>query len=414
MSVLPNSKDSALRQRAANVIPGGMYGHQSIGRLPDGYPQFFSRADGCRLWDADGNELIDYMCAYGPNLLGYHHAQVEDAAARQQALGDALTGPSEVMVTYAERLVDTISHADWAMFTKNGADSTSSCIQIARAYTGKNKILIAEGSYHGANFWSTPRPSGVPDDDRKHLIRYQYNDIASLDAAVAEAGDDFAGIFATAYKHDAFVANESVDPAFARHCRKLADRHDAVLMVDDVRAGFRMAHNGSWSSVGVEPDLSSWGKVLANGHPISAHLGNTRMREAAESIFITGSYWFAAVPMAAGLAVLDVLEEKDVVSHVTQMGEMLRSGLAEQAQRYGFDLVQSGPAQMPQVLFANDPDRVLGDAWCLECLKRGVYFHPWHNMFLSLAHQPDDIERTLDAADSAFKALQSLRSPTQG
>ena len=117
MSVHPNSKDSALRQRAANVIPGGMYGHQSIGRLPDGYPQFFSRADGCRLWDADGNELIDYMCAYGPNLLGYHHAQVEDAAARQQALGDALTGPSEVMVTYAERLVDTISHADWAMFT---------------------------------------------------------------------------------------------------------------------------------------------------------------------------------------------------------------------------------------------------------------------------------------------------------
>jgi glutamate-1-semialdehyde 2,1-aminomutase len=403
-----------LRERAAQVIPGGMYGHQSTGRLPKGYPQFFSRAEGCRLWDCDGNELIDYMCAYGPNLLGYHHRQVEEAAARQQAFGDALTGPSEVMVDYAERLVATVGHADWAMFTKNGADSTSSCIQIARAYTGRNKILVAEGSYHGANFWSTPRPSGVPEDDRRHLIRYRYNDIASLDAAVAEAGDDFAGIFATAYRHDAFVANEAVDPAFARHCRALADRHDAVLMVDDVRAGFRMARDCSWSTVGVEPDLSSWGKVLANGHPISAHLGNERMREAAAGIFITGSYWFAAVPMAAGLAVLDVMEETDVVGHVTEMGVMLRSGLAEQAERHGFDLIQSGPPQMPQILFADDPERALGDAWCLECLERGVYFHPWHNMFLSLAHTEDDIARTLEATDAAFRALQSRRSPTQG
>ena len=414
MSVLPNSQDAVLRQRASGVIPGGMYGHQSTGRLPEGYPQFFSRAEGCRLWDADGNELIDYMCAYGPNLLGYHHPAVDEAAARQQALGDALTGPSEVMVDYAERLVGTVGHADWVMFTKNGADSTSSCIQIARVYTGRNKILVAEGSYHGANFWSTPRPTGVPQEDRKHLIHYRYNDIASLDQAVATAGDDLAGIFATAYKHDAFVANEAVDPAFARHCRMVADRHDAVLMVDDVRAGFRMARDCSWSTVGVEPDLSSWGKVLANGQPISAHLGNQRMREASESIFITGSYWFAAVPMAAGLAVLDVLEQEDVVGHVTKMGEMLRSGLDDQAKRYGFDLVQSGPVQMPQILFANDPERALGDAWCLECLKRGVYFHPWHNMFLSLAHKPEDIALTLEATDGAFQTLQSMRSPTQG
>lgn len=400
-----NSRDTELRQRARRVIPGGMYGHQSVARLPEGYPQFFSRADGCRLWDADGNELIDYMCAYGPNLLGYHRREVEEAAARQQALGDAMTGPSPLIVELAERLVETVGHADWAMFTKNGADSTSACIQIARAHTGRNKILVAEGSYHGAAFWSTPRPSGVPDDDRRHLIRFRYNDIESLETAVEAAGSDLAGIMVAAYKHDAFVDNAEVEAGFARRCRELADAAGALLMVDEVRAGFRLTHDCSWSLVGIAPDLSSWGKVLANGQPISAHLGNDKARAAAEGIFITGSYWFAAVPMAAALATLDLLEREDVIGHIVAMGTVLRQGLAEQAARHGLELSQSGPVQMPQVLFRDDPERELGNAWCLECLKRGVYFHPWHNMFLSAAHTEADIAQTLEATEAAFAAL---------
>ncbi|MDG2480548.1 MAG: aminotransferase class III-fold pyridoxal phosphate-dependent enzyme [Alphaproteobacteria bacterium] len=308
--------------------------------------------------------------------------------------------------SYAERLVDTIGHADWAVFTKNGSDSTSACIQVARAHTGKHKILIAEGSYHGASFWSTPRPSGVPDDDRRHLVRFQYNNIESLEQAVAEVADDFSGILVTPYRHDAMVDNAAVDVAFAHRCRELADRHDAVLIVDDVRAGFRMARDCSWAGIGVEPDLSAWGKVLANGYPISAHLGNERVRPAAESMFITGSYWFAAVPMAAGLAVLNVMDEVDVVAHVEGLGTQLRDGLAEQANRHGFDLHQTGPVQMPQILFADDPERKTGDAWCLECLKRGIYLHPWHNLFLSLAHTDADIAQTLDVTDAAFASIR--------
>lgn len=405
-----NSRDAALRERARKVIPNGMYGHQSVARLPEGYPQFFSRAEGCRLWDADGNELIDYMCAYGPNLLGYGRPEVEDAVRRQSERGDAMTGPSDLIVELAERLVETVSHADWAMFTKNGADSTNSAIQIARAHRGRSKILVAEGSYHGAAFWSTPRPVGVPDDDRRHLIRFRYNDVASLETAAAEAGDNLAAIMVTAYKHDAMVDNAEVDPVFARRCRELADAADALLIVDEVRAGWRLATDCSWSLVGVTPDLSAWGKVLANGHALSAHLGNERVRQAAENIFITGSYWFAAVPMAAALATMDVMAKQDVVGHVARMGTMLRAGLAEQAARHGFDLRQTGPAQMPQILFADDPDRELGNTWCLECLKRGVYFHPWHNMFLSAAHTEADIARTLEATEDAFAALAARRT----
>ena len=250
---------------------------------------------------------------------------------------------------------------------------------------------------------------GVPDDDRRHLIRFRYNDVASLETAAAEAGDDLAAIMVTAYKHDAMVDNAEVDPVFARRCRDLADAADALLIVDEVRAGWRLATDCSWSLVGVTPDMSAWGKVLANGHALSAHLGNERVRKAAESIFITGSYWFAAVPMAAALATMDVMAKQDVVGHVARMGTVLREGLAEQAARHGFDLRQTGPAQMPQILFADDPDRELGNAWCLECLKRGVYFHPWHNMFLSVAHTEADIARTLEATENAFAALAARR-----
>ena len=405
-----NSRDAELRARAARVIPGGMYGHQSVARLPEGYPQFFSRAEGCRLWDADGNELIDFMCAYGPNLLGYRRPEVEEAARRQAELGDAMTGPSGVMVELAERITGAVSHADWAMFTKNGADSTNSAIQIARAYRGRNKILVAQGSYHGAAFWSTPRPVGVPDADRSHLIGFRYNDIASLEAAAAQAGDDLAAIMVTAYKHDAMVDNALVDAAFARRCRELADAADALLIVDEVRAGWRLSNDCSWSLVGVAPDLSAWGKVLANGHALSAHLGNDRAREAAAGIFVTGSYWFAAVPMAAAIATMDVIENEDVVGHVAAMGRMLRDGLAEQSARHGFELRQTGPAQMPQVLFADDPERELGNAWCLECLDRGIYLHPWHNMFLSAAHTEAEIALALQATEGAFAALAARRA----
>src|SRR5260370_28727917 len=126
--VWKNKRNQELIERAARVMPGGMYGHQSTALLPDVYPQFFTRAEGTRLWDADGNEYIDYMCAYGPNLLGYRHPAVEAAAAQQQLLGDCMTGPSEIMVELSEKFVSMVSHAAWVIFCKNGTDATTIAI----------------------------------------------------------------------------------------------------------------------------------------------------------------------------------------------------------------------------------------------------------------------------------------------
>jgi glutamate-1-semialdehyde 2,1-aminomutase len=170
----PNSRQTELIERARKVIPGGMYGHQSVALLPDGYPQFFSRAQGCRLWDADGNEYLDYICGYGPNLLGYGHAAIDAAAAAQQRRGDTMTGPSDVMVELAEKFVSLIAHADWAMFCKNGTDATSIAMMGARSHTGRRKILVADGAYHGSAAWCLQRGAGRVAEDQAHVIRFEY------------------------------------------------------------------------------------------------------------------------------------------------------------------------------------------------------------------------------------------------
>lgn len=382
-----------------------MYGHQSVRPLPDAYPQFFSRAEGCRLWDADGNEYVDLMCAYGPMLLGYRHPKVEAAAAEQAQRADTLTGPSEIMVELAERFVAVIDAADWALFCKNGTDATSAALAIARASTGRRKVLIAKGSYHGAAPWCTPFDTGIVEEARAHLVPFEYGDLASLDEAAARAGNDLAGVIVSPIKHDAFQDQTLPDPAFARAVRALCDEREAFLILDEVRAGFRLAFGGSWTALGVEPDLAAWGKCLANGHALSALTGNERGREAARKVFLTGSFWFQAIPMAAALATLDELQRQPLVPHLEQIGRRLRAGWAAQADEHGLAIRQTGPVQMPLLLFDDDPKLVKGHRWASEAVENGAYVHPWHNMFLSAAHTEADVDRVLEATGPAFAAV---------
>lgn len=399
------SIDAALRARAAKVIPGGMWGHQNASRVPVGYPQYFSRGEGCRIWDADGRSYIDYMCAWGPMILGYGDPDVEEAAARQRAQGDGLNGPTPRLVELAELMVDTVAHADWAMFSKNGTDATTACVTIARAGTGRRKVLVARGAYHGAIPWCTPSVAGVTEEDRAHLVYYDYNDAASLEAAAASVKGDLAAIIVSAFKHDLGKDHVLPERAFAQAARRVADEADAALIVDDVRAGFRLDMGGSWELVGVKPDLSAWSKAIANGRALAAVTGNDRFREGAKSIFTTGSFWTAGVSMAASIATITKLRNTDAVGLMSASGERLRAGLQAQARKYGLALRQSGPAQMPVFLFEGDEDRSLGSRFCLEALNRGVYFHPTHTMFLSAAHTSEIIDETLEITEEAFKAV---------
>jgi glutamate-1-semialdehyde 2,1-aminomutase len=397
--------DAALRERAARVIPGGLWGHMRAQGLPASYPQFFQRSEGCRLWDADGREFIDFMCSWGPIVLGHHDPEVEAAAEAQRRLGDTMNGPAPVLVELAETFTALVAHADWTIFAKNGTDATTICVTIARAATGRRKLLVAKGAYHGAAPWCSPSVVGVTAEDRAHLLHFRYNDMGSLEQAAAMCVGDLAGVLVSPFRHDYGVDQELPTPEFALAVRALCDRSGAALILDEVRTGGRIDLAGSWEGLGVRPDLAAWSKAIANGHALAAVTGSERWRDAAASIFVTGSFWCGAVAMAAALATLRKLQAVDGIAHMRAMGQRLRDGLARQAAAHGFRIRCSGPPQMPLLLFDNDADAALGSAFCSLALQRGVYLHPKHNMFLSVAHRVEDIDQALQATEGAFAAL---------
>jgi glutamate-1-semialdehyde 2,1-aminomutase len=402
----PRGADRLLRERARSVIPGGMYGHQAAGSLPAEYPQFMRSGRGARVWDVDGNEYVDLMCSYGPVVLGHQHAAVQAAAAAQAALGDCQNGPGEVMVDLAELLIQTVQHADWAMLAKNGTDATTMCCTIARAQTGRRKILVATGAYHGAAPWCTPRPAGTTPEDRANLGFYTFNDLPSAQAAVAQAGNDLAAIVVSPFRHDAGYDQELVDPAFARGLRALCDTAGAALILDDVRCGFRLHLGSSWEPVGVAPDLSAWSKSIANGHPLAAVLGADAFRDGARSVFVTGSFWFSAVPMAAAIATIRALAAEGAIAAMDRTGTALRDGILAQAGSWELTVNYTGPAAMPYLTFAGDSDYALARTFAAQALRGGAYLHPRHNWFVSAAMTEDDLTLALAATDQAFAAVR--------
>jgi len=404
------SRDQDLRDRAAQVIPGGMWGHQQAAALPSGYPQFFASGRGARVTDVDGREYIDFMCAWGPVILGHQHPAVEEAATRASTQGVCLDGPTEHAVILAERMVAMVAHAEWALFQKNGSDAMTTCVTLARAGTKRRKILVAKGAYHGAVPWCSPSLVGVTSEDRAHLMHFVYNDIESLNAAVALAGDDLAAVVVSGFRHDLAVPQELPTQAFANAVRAACDESGAAMIVDDVRTGFRLNLGGAWEGLSVRPDLSAFSKAIANGHALAAVTGTDRFREAANSFFVTGSFWYSGAPMAAAVATLDELARVDGPAVMQRAGQRLRDGLDEQARRHGFELRQSGPPVMPLVQFVGDDgDTSLGNAFCGEALRRGVYLHHKHNMFLGTAHTDAVIDAALNVTDDAFASLARNR-----
>ena len=403
ISSLIRDRNDELLERAKRVVPAGMYGHMFGGLNPPSYPQFFARGEGCRVWDVDGNSYIDLMCAWGPIVLGHCDREVEAAVVSQRAAGDCLDGPSPVFVELAETFVDSVAHADWAMFAKNGTDANALAVRIARAATGRDKVLMAHGAYHGVASWCADNKVGITASEQADTAYFEYNDLASVEQAAAALDGKVAAIIVCPMRHDTRRDLELVDPEFAHGVRALCDRIGAALILDDVRCGMRFDLRGSWEPIGVRPDLSAWSKAIANGYPLAAVLGIDALREPTTEIFTTGSFWFGGVAMAASLATLAALRERDGISRMISSGERLKGGLREQAASHGLSVRISGPPQMPLLLFDRDDERLeRSNAWAGACVENGVFLHPRHNWFLSAAHTDRDIDDALLGTDAGF------------
>lgn len=409
MKTYSYKKSHALFNRAVKVIPGGIYGHFSPAPLIPvaDYPFFVSRGKGSRFWDIDGNEFIDYMCAYGPMVLGYNHPKVEAAAAKYQKSGSCLMGASPVMVELAEFMVDLIAGMGWAFFAKNGGDVTNYAVMIARSATGRKKVVVIKGGYHGVAAWmQAPGHHGLIEEDYENVIRIRWNRFDEFEKVVKENPGQIAAFIGTPYHHPTFVDNELPEDGFWQKVQNLCNREGIVLIIDDVRCGFRLDMRGSHEYFGFEPDLVCFCKAIANGHPVSALMGRDSLKGEAAKVFYTGSYWFQSTPMAAALATLKELKRINAPKIMLERGKKLLDGMVKIAANHGFNLKVTGAPSMPYLRITDDETLMLHQQWCGECTKRGAYFTSHHNWFISAAHTDVDIKRTWDIVDDAFNAIR--------
>ena len=413
--IYDHSKSREAFARAARVIPSGIYGHQGPAEgcyVPvEAFPLFSSLAQGTYLWDVDGNRFIDYMCAYGPNILGYHDPDVDAAAAKQRKLGDCTTLPSTKMIEFAELLVDTVASADWAFFAKNGNDVTTLAIMTARAYTHRKKIVFFKGYYHGVAPWTQKIDyPGIIEEDVCNNIYVEWNNFEQLEEVFAANRGQIAAVIGQPYMHGNFMDNIMPAEGFWQKVRALCTRENTVLVVDDVRAGFRLDIAGSDHYFGFEADLICFCKALANGYNVSALCGKDFLKNTVSSMSYTGSYWLSAVPFAAGIACINKMKAMDLPKLLNEKGTRLKNGLLTQAQKYGYDLRVTGAPSLFYLRIADDPSLKLHQEWIAECVKRGVFFTNHHNHFINAALSNDDIDETIEIAGEAFAVIRDRHS----
>ncbi|MFK7862949.1 MAG: aminotransferase class III-fold pyridoxal phosphate-dependent enzyme [Pseudohongiellaceae bacterium] len=404
------SKSEALFKRAKQVIPNGISGHFNPAvQVPAGtYPFYVEKAKGAHFWDVDGNKYIDYMCAYGPMILGYENQLIDGAFQRQAAKADTCSLASPIMVELAEYLVDLVPFASWASFAKNGADATNMAVLIARAATGRRKIIAIDGGYHGVAPWMlSPERGGISPRDGAEVIRIPWNDIPALRQALADNSGQVAAFISSPYHHPVYQDNQMPAEGYWSTVQSVLKAAGVVSICDDVRAGFRVDMKGSNHYFGYEPDLTCYCKAIANGYPISALMGNDELKDAAESIFQTGSFWFSAAPMAAALACLKEMKAIDAPGLIRATGERLIAGLKDVSDSHDYRLQATGMPSMPFLRIVHESGAGFHQALCGEVTRHGVFMASHHNLFVSASHTDDDLKTTWDVFDKAFSTLKA-------
>ncbi len=399
---------TALWERADRVLPGGgIYLTRSADLAGRGVvPGFIAAAEGCRVVDADGRSYLDYLAANGPNLLGYRHPEVEAAADAQRATLTTASMFPPSLVEVVERLVERFPPMSWGVVSKNGSEVVSLGVRVARHHTQRRRVIAFTSAYHGNDpeFAGAP-PPGPLTESTDQFDRLPWNDPQALIDHANRSGNDIAAVLLNPLDqnpgHDTVTASSD----FVEAIEHVRDRHGILLVLDDVRHGFRLHPDGSHHLLGTTPDLLAMGKALGNGHAISALLGSDEVRRAARKILYTSTYMFEAPPMHAAMATLTIYDRDHAFAHMSRMGERLRAGIVGAAATAGHHISYSGPTTMPTLLFVgDDDDRTIGRRFSREAAERGALLHPLLNWNLSAAHTEVDIDETIQIVAEAMAA----------
>ncbi len=395
----------SLWRRADRVLPGGgVYLTRSADFAGRGVlPGFIAAAEGCRVIDADGRGYLDFLGANGPNLLGYRHPEVEAAARGQAGRAVSASFLPPALVDLVEALLGRYPAMGWGIVSKTGSEPLGLSVRVARQHTQRSRVLAFESAYHGSDPELAIRPpAGALADVTRRVQRLAWNDADAVRALSASAGDSLAAVLLNPLDQNPRQPTRPAEGAFLSAIEALQQRNGVLLVLDDVRHGFRLHPRGSEHLLGVDPDLICLGKALGNGYSVSVLLGRESLRPAARKILYTSTYVFEAPPMRAALAVLDIYERDDVFRRLTRAGERLRDGLIAAAAATGHRISVTGPVTMPTLLFENDPGFERQRAFARRAAELGAIFHPALNWNLSLAHGDAEIEEALEIARRAL------------
>jgi glutamate-1-semialdehyde aminotransferase/spore coat polysaccharide biosynthesis protein SpsF (cytidylyltransferase family) len=399
------TRSQAWYERSRKVIPGCA---QTFSKSATQYvqgvaPIFLDHGKGCRAWDVDGNEFVDYVQGLLPNILGYANEEVNQAVVQQLGKGHSFSLPNPLEVELAERLTRLIPCAEMVRFGKNGSDATSGAVRAARAYTSRERVACC--GYHGWQDWfigTTTRNAGVPASVRSLTHPFRYNDATSLEKLLRQHPGEFAAVIMEPVNFE-----EPVD-GFLERVKDLAHQHGALLIFDEICSGFHYGLGGAQKLFGVTPDLACFGKAMGNGFPISCVVGKADVMRTFEEIFFSFTFAGEVGAMAAAMKVLDILEGTDALARMEANGRVLQDGLSTLAKEAGLsERIQCVGRPQWSLMKFREPDRndspLLKNLFQQEAVKRGILALATHN--ISAAHDAAAIQQTLEAYAEVTKTL---------
>lgn len=395
-------KSLNLWKKAENII---MNGTQLYSKMPSVgvkgvSPIFFVKSDGVYSWDLEGNKYIDYTMGLGPCFVGYNNPKVKKAILKQLEDGMLFSLPSPLEVKAAETLIECVPCAEMVRFLKTGSEATQAAVRIARAYTGKEKVI--KGHYHGWHEWclaDTTKNGGIPKAYKDYVFEIKYNDIESVEKIFNEHKDEIACIIIEPFE------TEMPKDNYLKKLRKITKENNAVLIFDEVVTGFRFSLGGAQEYFGVTPDLATFGKGMGGGLPLSAVAGKkVIMKKAKDKIFVSTTFGGDLLALSAFLAVVDILKTEPVYERIFNIGNKIRDEFNKLSEKYGSNIKCKGLGPRLDFDYLNingEADDKMKALFMQEVVKRGIYF-VW-NMLPSYKLTDEDLEYTLQVFDEVLK-----------
>ena len=405
-------KSMAMFAEAQKLVPGGVAGIRRPYNFVIGeYPIFFENGKGGRIVDVDGNEYIDYLCAYGPISIGYREDEIDDAVIAQiKNKGFCFSLTQSIQNVLVNKLKEIIPCCEMAAIVKTGSDATTIAIRAARAFTGKLKV--ARCGYHGWHDWCVEVKGGIPEKLYEDVIEFHYNDLDQVEDICKKHADDLAAIIVTPVGHPLAAEVEMPKPGYLEGLRKLADQYGCVLIFDEIRTGFRCHIGGAQALFGVTPDLATFGKAMANGYAIAALVGRADiMNVMADNVFLSSTFFPNSDAQIAALKTIELLERDKMLDVIAEKGNKFAKDVEKVVDDSGINCRFSGAPWMPYITFPRDDEglyKKLRTEFYTQLIRRKVFLKPYHHGYICYRHTDEDLAYTVQAIKESLDALKSL------